>query len=277
MPSTTVVCHTLDTGYCLAHESMMLRGGAHRSVECHSLVGLIHHSERGWGLWDTGYAPRMLDATAHWPFSLYRRATPLRLRPELAVVAQLPRWNLSASDIRWIVLSHLHADHIAGLRDFPQAQVYLSAEAYAAIVPLRGLSALRRAFIPALLPDDFAERVVLIERFDGLALPALGATHDLFGDGSLLLMPLPGHGRGQIGLLARTAERRILYAADGAWLTRAIHERRGPHPLTYLFIDDRPALHETLDRLHQFALQCPDVSLIPTHCPVAYAREVTRG
>jgi glyoxylase-like metal-dependent hydrolase (beta-lactamase superfamily II) len=269
-----VRCYLLDTGYCLAHESLMMRGGRRQAVACHSLVALIHHPQQGWGLWDTGYAPRMVEATARWPFRLFRSITPLRLRPELAVAAQLPRWGLAPRDIRWVILSHLHADHVAGLLDFPVARVILTVEAYEGVAGRRGVSALAHAFIPDLLPADFARRVTPIRECAGPTLPALGSTHDLFGDGSLLLMPLPGHARGQIGLLAATAERRILFAADGAWLARAIRERRLPHPLTYLIVDDRRALRHTLDRLHDFAQRCPAVALVPTHCPEAYEREV---
>ncbi len=274
MQQTHVTCHILDTGYCLAHESLVMRGGRREQIACHSLVALIQHPQHGWGLWDTGYAPRMEQETARWPFSLYRRATPLQLRPELAVAAQLPRWGLAPANIGWVILSHLHADHLAGLLDFPQARIILSADAYASVLGRRGLRALSRAFIPNLLPADLFERATFICDFSGPALPELGPTYDLFGDGALLLMPLPGHGCGQIGLLARTAERQILFAADGAWLTRSIRERRPPHPLTYLFIDDPQAMRETLDRLHAFAQQFPEVALVPTHCPDAYAREV---
>jgi glyoxylase-like metal-dependent hydrolase (beta-lactamase superfamily II) len=274
MPQTHVICHMLDTGHCLAHERMMLRGGSARQIECHALVALIQHPEHGWGLWDTGYAPRMLTETSHWPFSLYRRATPLRLRPELALVEQLPRWGVSAGDIGWIVLSHLHADHVAGLRDFPQARLILTAAAYADVRGRRGWRALSRACIPSLLPDDFAQRATLISAFPDQPLPALGPTYDVFGDGALRLVALPGHAHGQVGMLVQTAERAILLAADGAWLTRAIRELRPPSPLTYLFIDDRRAVRETLRRLHDFARQQPEVALIPTHCPEAYAREV---
>src|SRR5215470_3811643 len=118
MQQTHVICHILDTGHCLAHESLLMRGGRRQQVACHSLAALIQHPRQGWGLWDTGYAPRLEDETARWPFRLYRWATPLRLRPELALAAQLPRWELTPADIRWIILSHLHADHIAGLHDF---------------------------------------------------------------------------------------------------------------------------------------------------------------
>jgi glyoxylase-like metal-dependent hydrolase (beta-lactamase superfamily II) len=274
-PQTYVTCHVLDTGYCLAHESMLIRGGARQTQACHSLVALIEHPRHGWGLWDTGYAPRMEHETAGWPFRLYRYATPLRLRPELAVCAQLPRWGLAPADIRWIILSHLHADHIAGLLDFPAAQVILTAAAYDSVAGLRGWRALARAFIPNLLPANLASRARLVREFSGPPLPSLGPTYDVFADGSLRLVMLPGHGRGQVGLLAHTAERQILFAADGAWLSQSIRERRLPHPLTYLFIDDRRAMRQTLDRLHAFARQFPDITIVPTHCPEAYAREVS--
>jgi glyoxylase-like metal-dependent hydrolase (beta-lactamase superfamily II) len=274
MKQTHVTCHILDTGHCLAHESLVMRGGRRQKIACHSLVALIQHPRHGWGLWDTGYAPRMEHETARWPFRLYRYATPLRLHPELAVAAQLPRWGLAPADIGWVILSHLHADHIAGLHDFPTARIILSAAAYDSVAGRHGWRALARAFIPNLLPSDLAGRATLIREFPDAPLPLLGPTYDLFDDASLQLVLLPGHGRGQLGLLAHTAERRILFAADGAWLSQSIRERRAPHPLTYLFIDDRRAMRQTLNRLHAFAEAYPDITIIPTHCPEAYAREV---
>jgi glyoxylase-like metal-dependent hydrolase (beta-lactamase superfamily II) len=271
---TTLECHFLDTGYCDAWEHHVIRGGQRRRFDCHALVGLLCHPRRGWLLWDTGYAPRLLDATQRWPFALYRRITPLHLRPELAVAAQLARWGLVPSDIGQVVISHFHADHIAGLRDFPQAELVARRAAYDDVANRRGLSALRRGFIPALLPDDFRARATLLPPFSGPPLPALGPTHDLFGDGSLLLVALPGHARGQIGALVQSQRGRILLAADGCWLTRAVRERRPPARITSLLVDDPRAVRATIERLHAFSQACPDVEIVPTHCPEAFAREI---
>jgi glyoxylase-like metal-dependent hydrolase (beta-lactamase superfamily II) len=270
-------CHILDTGYCLARESHLLQGGARRLVACHSLVALLRHPEHGWLLWDTGYAPRMLEVTRRLPFVLYRAATPLRLRPELAVVAQLERLGLRADDIRRVLISHFHADHIAGLRDFPRADYIATRQAYDDVATRQGIAALRRAFIPALLPEHFERRATLLAPFQGESLPALGATHDLFGDGSLRLLELPGHARGQMGLLARTGRGWVLFAADGCWMRRAVRENRPPSRLTHLFVDNPVMVRATIQRLHLFAAERPDVLIVPSHCPEAFAGEVEAG
>src|SRR5262245_41999280 len=67
-------CHVVDTGYCLASEHHLIRGGARQTIHCHSIVALLEHPQHGWLLWDTGYAPRMLDATRWPPYRFYRWA-----------------------------------------------------------------------------------------------------------------------------------------------------------------------------------------------------------
>jgi len=270
-----VRCHLLDTGYCLARESHLIRGGRHMIIQCHSMVALLHHPEHGWLLWDTGYAPRLLAATERMPYALYRRVTPLRLQPDLAVVSQLLRFGLAARDIGTVIISHFHADHIAGLRDFAGATFVVSEQAHAQIAGTRGFAALRHGFIPALLPDDFTDRATLLAEFTGPPLPGLGATHDLFGDGSLALVALPGHARGQIGLLARMDRGPLLFAADSCWHRRSIREQRLPHPITNLIADDPRAVRATILRLHSFSQARPEVVIIPSHCPEAFREEVT--
>ncbi|MBA3531771.1 MAG: MBL fold metallo-hydrolase [Ardenticatenales bacterium] len=268
-------CHLLDTGYCIVSESQMIQGGQQRKIHCHAIVALLRHPTQGWLLWDTGYAPRMIEAMRPWPYRIYALATPLHARPEQAVVKQLPRWGLHAEDIHHIILSHFHADHLAGLRDFPDATPIATRAGYEAVAGRTGLAALRRAVLPVLLPEDFTARALLLATpFRGPPLPGLGPTHDLFGDGLLRLVELPGHARGQVGLLAQTTQGPRLFAADGAWLSQAIREQRPPAAITRLFVDDFQAVTETLRRLHEFARACPEVLILPTHCPEIFEREV---
>ena len=78
---------------------------------------------------------------------------------------------------------------------------------------MRGLgriAGLRRAFLPALLPDDFEAR---LDYADAYPLRSLGSEWAPFnaasislGDGSLLGVPLPGHSACQLGLAVRRSD-----------------------------------------------------------------------
>jgi len=270
--------HLLDTGYCRTSEHLMIRGGARRQIDCHALVALIHHERKGWLLFDTGYAPRLAEATARLPYAIYGWILPAQTSPEQAVVGQLSRFGLTASDIRYVVASHFHPDHACGLRDFSAACFVCDPEAYADIVWRSGFGALRRGFLPALMPSDFAAHAPLPPHYAGPELPGVGRTYDLFRDGTLLLVPLPGHARGQIGMFApETPIGAVFLVADGAYMTRSIRENLPPGATTDLFAHSPRAVVETVNRLHQFHRARPDVMLVPTHCPEAFARLGAEG
>lgn len=266
-------CHVLDTGYCTVWENQLVTGGRKLPVRVHALAMLLHHPAHGWFLFDTGYAPRILDATQGYPFRAYRWVTPMTVTPELAVANQLSRFGLTPQDISRVVLSHFHADHVAGLLDFPSVRLVSGREAWMAVRALSSLRALSRGFVPALMPQDFESRVDLIGDFCGPELAPFGKTHDLFSDGSALLVRLPGHARGQLGLIAQTNKGRIFFVADSYYMPASIHERALPHPITRFFaVDDWAALGKTINHLADFAAANPDVVLLPTHCPEAFRK-----
>lgn len=267
--------YLLDTGYCQVLEASLMSGGAWRTVNCHALAALLHHTREGWLLWDTGYnGPRLAAATARLPYRLYRWLLPAHTQPEQSAVAQLARFGLVPADIGHVVVSHFHPDHIGGMGDFPHARLVCARAAWEEASGKKGSAALRRGILPGLIPGDFAARARFCDFDDGPVLPGMGKTHDLFGDQSLLIVPLPGHARGQIGLFAPDTLPcgSVFLIADAVYLSRCVRENRPPHPVTNLFMDNRRAAVDTVARLHGFHQQNPEVILLPTHCPEAHAR-----
>jgi hypothetical protein len=59
--------------------------------------------------------------------------------------------------------------------------------------------------------------------------------------------------------------------ADACWTSRAYRERRPPHFITRLILDDWGQYRATLDDLHAFAGRHPDVRIVPCHCAEAHA------
>lgn len=270
----------LRVGHCRHPECVAVRGGAWRIAEFPNLVGLIRHPVAGAILFDTGYAEHFLRATDHFPERFYRWATPVSLPPEECLQAQLARRGIAMHEVRAVFASHLHGDHIAGLRDLPNAAVWCGDAAVRLVRDGGRVRLLRRAYLPKLLPEDFERRQRRIEDTPRRALPArwsaLGAGHDLIGDGSLWAVPLPGHARGHYGLLLRhDDDREWLLAGDAVWRHIEIREHRPPALPTRLLLDDAAAHIDTRARLHRVfadAQRTGDdgIALLPSHCSQSY-------
>jgi glyoxylase-like metal-dependent hydrolase (beta-lactamase superfamily II) len=271
----------LDAGFCECPEHIVLRNGRWQAMRFPATFALLEHPCIGPMLLDTGYTGRFYTETRRFPYSLYARATPVTLREGECACDKLARRGIRAEEVERIFISHFHADHVGGLRDFPRARFVYLQHAYAAVCGKRGLAALRRGFLPGLLPDDFEARALPI---DAAAMQPLSAMYapfevgvDLLGDGTLLAVELPGHATGQMGLFVQseTSESYFL-VVDGCWASRAFRENRMPHPLANLIFADATAYRRTLARLHAFYRRRPDVHIIPAHCGEAYARYVVK-
>lgn len=251
---------------------MAIVGGRFRIVDFPALVVLIRHPQHGPILFDTGYADHFLSETERFPERLYRIATPPRLPPEERLEVQLRRFGLGTDDVALVLVSHLHADHVAGLRDLPRARFLLLRRELDAFRQLRGFAAVRRGFLPGLLPPDFERRA----RFaDDCPVADLGPSwspyergYDLLGDGSLLGIPLPGHTPGQLGILLRAGDGLpLLLAADACWSARAYREQRPPSLLARPLIADWGEYQRQLAALRALAGRRSELRILPSHCP----------
>lgn len=267
--STSVRLKLMTTGYTTAHASLaesqtQLSG----TIRFHATIGLIDHPVHGLTLFDTGYSPRFFEATQPWSYRLYRYTTPVFTDPRLSAAEMLRREGIDPLDVRRIILSHFHADHTCGLIDFPHADIIALQRCWDDVRRRRGLSALRRAYLPSLIPKSVERRLCLIEHFHDPGFGPFARSHDLFADGSVRLLELSGHAIGQMGvLLQRGPDDRAFLVADSAWTTRTIRENL---PLTWpfrLLAASPKEARETVQTLHEFSRQYPDIELIPSHCP----------
>lgn len=266
----------LRVGHCRHPECIAIAGGAWRMAEFPALVGLIRHPSAGAILFDTGYAEHFFAATARFPERLYRWVTPVALPTNECLGAQLQREGIALHEVAAVFVSHLHADHIAGLQDLPRARIWCADAALRWARGLGRLKRLRQATLLDLLPADFAARHVAIEGAPLATLPvawrALGEGHDLLGDRSLWAVPLPGHARGHYGLLLRLQDdRELLLAGDASWGLRDGRLRGAAWP-TRLLSDDWAQQQATLQSL-QSVLNNNDGSrtILPAHCAVSFS------
>ncbi len=272
--------HVLRVGHCTHPECIAVRGGAWAFAEFPALVGLIRHPDAGAILFDTGYAEHFAHATAAFPERFYRWTTPFSLPEEQCLQTQLARHGLALHEIRAVFASHLHGDHIAGLRDLTRATIWCGGDALRHLRHTSRIRLLRRGYLPALLPDDFARRHRRIEDHSTQSLPgrwaSLGDGYDLVGDGSLWAVPLPGHARGHFGLLLRHEDdSEWLLVGDAAWYLDELRDARPAAWPTRVLVDDWTAHAKTRARLHRLLADAThagddSIAMLPSHCSASY-------
>lgn len=276
----TVRLRLMAAGYCTHPEWVTLRGGAWSSAVFPAGFAYVEHPQAGGLLIDTGYTSRFIEETSRLPFSLYRRLTPMSVRPEEEAACQLAASGIDAAQIRTVILTHFHADHISGVRDFPRARfIYLQA-AYDAMKTLTGLAALRAGFLKGLLPEDFTERSQAFGREEAAPLPFVSPFehgYDVLGDRSLYAVELPGHAEGQIGLFLSTEEADYFLCADAVWSRAAYLDNRPPHPIAGLIMADRKAYRRTLEKLRELHLSYPQLRIVPFHCQNSLTAWTAKG
>jgi glyoxylase-like metal-dependent hydrolase (beta-lactamase superfamily II) len=256
-----------SSGHCFAEGHHVMKGAPKKPVRFEAIWAEIDHPTQGKVLFDTGYTWRFLEATKRFPQRIYAELTKVSILPEEEAHRQV-----DPAQVKHLICSHIHADHVGGLRDFPDATCWASQECLAQFDRLPHWRSWARGVLKPLFPDNWRETCLTFESTPQVSHDILGKGCDLFDDGSVVLFPLPGHAAGQHGALVQTSEGPVLLVADAFWDIRAVTEGRVPNPIVRVFFEDMDAYAQTLVMLKRFYESHPNVPLIATHCPEAAKR-----
>lgn len=276
-----VTVDALRVGHCVHPQIMSIRDGSWKPVIFPSLSMLIRHPVEGPILFDTGYDPAFLTATRPIPERFYRWLTPVTLAPGDDLPSQLRQIGIDPADVRHLVLSHFHADHMAGTHAFPNAAILCARAGLAAACSGGRLATVRQGILRALIPADIDARARFFEDAPRTALsPDLAPFEDgadILGDGSIIAVELPGHCPGHWGLVVRDAAHGAHFmVGDAAWSSDAIRRNMPAPAIASGFLGDTRTGRATLARLHALFTRNPDVRLTPCHCPERAAEALPR-
>lgn len=172
---------------------------------------LLKHPQ-GNALFDTGCSPEAaIDPEGRWG-PLARAMVP-DFQPQDTVVGQLPLAGIAADDVDIVICSHLHPDHCGCNGYFKRATVICHARE---LELARSAEGLANGYLPA----DWDHP----NRFD-----TIDGDRDVFGDGSLTLIPMPGHTPGMtVAHVSLDRDGTFLLASDAAPVRAVIDERYAP-------------------------------------------------
>jgi N-acyl homoserine lactone hydrolase len=208
------------------------------------LVGscyLIRHGDT-YMLWDTGLSGALVghpDVNPVMTLNLHGR-----------IVDQLARINVRPDQVSIVGISHYHGDHTGQARDFPGARLLMGA---ADLAVLRGR--------PAAAQADLARWLT-----GGGQVTEVQGDLDVFGDGSVVMLNMPGHTPGHHALLIRLASGPVMLSGDTYHFTEQVAHRGVPP-----FNTDRADSLASMDRFDRLARNL-HARVIIQHEPADVAR-----
>ena len=136
-----------------------------------------------------------------------------------SIVEQLAALDISPRDLDFVILTHLHTDHASGLRQLTEAKKILVSED-----ELRDT----RKF-PIRYASDMWHGVNFEPfAFADTGVGSVGKSFDLFGDGSIELVNIPGHTSGLAAVKVNRNGKFVLLFSDGGYAKKSWQELISP-------------------------------------------------
>ncbi|HEX8466627.1 MAG TPA: N-acyl homoserine lactonase family protein [Allosphingosinicella sp.] len=187
---------------------------------------LIRHGDR-YMLWDTGLTDALIGAGIE---NAGQKITVKR-----SLVDQLAQIGVKAAQIELMGISHWHFDHTGQAPRFPQATLMMGK---GDLELLRGTPS----------PDEDSTKALSHWLTGGGKVDPLTADKDVFGDGRVVMLKLPGHTPGHYALLVRLASGNVLLSGDQYHFTEQV-KNRGVPPFNH----DRADTLASMDRFDRIA------------------------
>lgn len=244
----------LPTGTYMTRAAFAIRGGAFNDRRHFASTAVLIQHPKGDFLIDAGFGAGAADHIKTLP--RFRRA-PHHLKATAS--EQLDAAGYDRGRLRGVLLTHSHWDHVSGL-DTVDLPIWITAE------ELRYAEA---------ATDDTVFKVVSagheIHQYtcDGPTYLGFPASHDVYGDGSVVVVPAGGHTTGSVIIFVTVPSgQRYAFIGDLTWQLDGI-TRRLERPLLLRMLADSDAKQVRADLARIIAL-ADRMQIVPAHDTRAY-------
>lgn len=231
-------------------------------------VYVLEHA-RGLVLFDTGQDRASVTDDRYFPRGLlgiaYSRLARFEIGEGDTLSRQLAAIGYDIADVTTVIVSHLHQDHIGGLGELGHAEILVSGEEWESLsLPRPTMRGLLTSHID--LPGLRWRRI----DFSPLGTDELSPFTtglDLFGDGSMIILPTPGHTPGSISLLVRRPGQLPLLLIGDLSYDNDLMERGGVPGS-----GDRHEMEASTELVNRLRAKLPGLVVLAAHDPSAAGR-----
>jgi N-acyl homoserine lactone hydrolase len=239
----------------LDHPKAVAAGLSDRDEPIQIYFHAIRHPREGLYIVDTGVEKALRDDPEQ---AAIRGVVAYGMHTDrMRFLAPLGPWlGAQKAPLQGVFFTHLHLDHISGLRDVPRGTALFSGPGETAA------SDVLYALIQGTADREFEGQASLQEwRFQPDADERFDGVLDIFGDRQVFALSVPGHTPGSTAYLARTTTGPVLMVGDTchtAWGWQNGVEPGG-------FTADHPKNAESLERLRTLAKEHPRMRVLLGH------------
>ena len=252
-PPAGMTLSALPTGSYDSPAALTFRGGSWRDTRHLAATAVLVHHPRGNLLIDAGFGRQVDRHMLLLPFM--QRSPHTRETPALD---RLTANGVRSVDIAAIIPTHAHWDHVSGLDDLRGVPVLETAAGMRFINSgANGTEVIRS--IRGVAYQQY--------RFEGKSYLGFPRSHDVWGDGSVVIVPAPGHTPDSVVVFVNLSSgNRYAFIGDVVFQKEGIDRpAEKPWMLRWLIGEDRGEVDMDIARLRAAKNRYPQIHIIPAH------------
>jgi len=253
-PPKELAVYSVITGVNHRVTAFGYRGGSLFERRDFAMAGTLVTHPRGDLLIDTGFGRNIDEQFRTLPWSL-RVVTPYSVWR--TAVDQMSDVAYDRKALRAILLTRSHWDHVSGLPDFPGVPVWVTPQEHE-FIRQGGKGQFGKPFT-GIRYEEYG--------FEGGPYLGFSSSHDVYGDGSIVVVPAPGHTPGGVIIFVTLQDgKRYAFVGDLVWQLEGITEREERPWIARRGSDsDAEGNRENMLRMIALKERFPDLLIVPAH------------